>query len=146
MIIVGTVLAYLAHKLKQPLIPAYIVAGLLIGPMYGLITNQEIIRTLSEIGIAFLLFIVGLEMDLKKIKDVWKVSGIGGLAGNLLIYTVGFIVALLMGFVFREAVYFGIIIALSSTMVVVKLLSDKSELSTVHGRIVIGFLLLQATR
>ncbi|MBW2975650.1 cation:proton antiporter [Candidatus Woesearchaeota archaeon] len=142
-IIIATVFAFIARRLKQPLIPAYIITGLLIGPLYGLITNRDLIRTLSEIGIAFLLFIVGLEMDLKKLKDVALVSGIGGAIKSLSMFTLGFIIALVLGFVTKEAIYIGLIVAFSSTMVVVKLLSDKKELDTLHGRIVVGTLLLE---
>ena len=61
-LIIATILAFIAKFLKQPLIPAYILTGLIIGPFFGLITNSDIITTMSEIGIAFLLFIVGLEI------------------------------------------------------------------------------------
>jgi Kef-type K+ transport system membrane component KefB len=142
-IIIATVFAFIAKKLKQPLIPAYIITGLLIGPLYGVITNRDLITTLSEIGIAFLLFIVGLEMDLKKLKDVALVAGLGGTIRSLSMFTLGFIIALIMGFITREAVYIGIIIAFSSTMIVIKLISDKREIDTLHGRIVVGILLLE---
>ncbi len=143
LLIIATILAFVSNRIKQPLIPAYIITGLLIGPFFGLITNKELIKNMSEIGIAFLLFIVGLEMDLKKLKDVALVSGLGGTIRSLSMFTLGFIVALILGFVTREALYIGIIIAFSSTMVVVKLLSDKRELDTLHGRIVVGILLLE---
>ena len=142
-IIIATIFAFLANRIKQPLIPAYIITGLLIGPLYGLITNKELIRTLSEIGIAFLLFMVGIELDLRKLKDVSLVSGLGGTIRSLSMFTIGFILALFMGFVAKEAAYIGIIIAFSSTMIVVKLISDKGELDTLHGRIIIGILLLE---
>jgi len=142
-IIIATIFAFMAKRLKQPLIPAYIITGLLIGPLYGLITNKELITNMSEIGIAFLLFIVGLEMDFKKLKDVALVSGLGGTIKSLFMFTLGFIIALILGFVTREAIYIGIIIAFSSTMIVIKLISDKRELDTLHGRIVVGILLLE---
>lgn len=142
-IIIATIFAFIANKLKQPLIPAYIVTGLLLGPLYGLVRNKELITTLSEIGIAFLLFIVGLEIDLKKIRDVAIVSGFGGTIRSLFMFTLGFIIALILGFITKEAIYIGIIIAFSSTMIVVKLISDKRELDTLHGRIMVGMLLLE---
>ena len=142
-IILATVFAFIARKLKQPLIPAYIFTGLLIGPIYGIITSNALITTLSEIGLAFLLFIVGLEMDLKKLKDVAIVSGLGGTIRSISMFTLGFIIALILGFVKKEAIYIGIIIAFSSTMVVIKLLSDKRELDTLHGRIIVGILLME---
>jgi len=142
-IIIATVFAFIAKTLKQPLIPAYVLAGIIIGPVLGLITNTEVITTLSEIGIAFLLFIVGLEMNLRKLKDVGLVSSVGGLVQMLSIFSFTFILAVFLGFVYQEAIYLGLIIAFSSTMVVVKLLSDKRTLDTLHGRIIIGFLLMQ---
>ena len=93
-IIIATVFAFIAKKLKQPLIPAYIITGLLMGPIYGLITNNELITTMSEIGIAFLLFIVGLEMNFKKLKDVALVAGLGGTIRSVSMFSLGFIVAL----------------------------------------------------
>ena len=142
-IIIATVFAFIAKILKQPLIPAYVLTGIVIGPFFGLITNTDVITTLSEIGIAFLLFIVGLEMDLRKLKDVGLVSSIGGMVQILSIFTVTFILSVFLGFIYTEAIYLGLIIAFSSTMVVVKLLSDKREIDTLHGRIIIGILLMQ---
>lgn len=142
-IMIATLLAYLASLLRQPLIPGYVITGILIGPVLGLITNTSIIQTLSEIGIAFLLFIVGLEIDLRKLKDVSLVSSIGGLISITTLFSFGFIFASVLGFVSIQAVYVGLIIAFSSTMVVIKLLSDKRELGTLHGRIIIGFLLVE---
>jgi len=141
-IIVG-VCAYLVKLLKQPLIPIYILVGLVLGPMYGLITNDALIHTLSEFGIAFLLFIVGLEIELKKLKNVSLVASLGGFLKSVILFFVGFLVFMSLGFVYKEAIYIGIIIAISSTMVVVKVLSDKSQINTLHGRIVVGILLME---
>lgn len=143
-IIIAAFLAYIAWLMKQPLIPAYVTAGLLVGPALGLVTNTEIISTTSEIGIAFLLFIVGLEMNLKKLKNVALISSLGGTLQVLLVFIAGAAVAFYSGmFNIREAAYIGLILAFSSTMVVLKLLSDKGQLDTLHGRIIIGFLLMQ---
>ena len=142
-IIFATVFAYFARFLKQPLIPAYILAGIIIGPVLGLISNTEVITTLSEIGIAFLLFIVGLEIDIKKLKHVGLVSSFGGLIQVVSTFTIAFIVSLLIGFFVLESVYIALIVAISSTMVVIKLLSDKRQIDTLHGKIIIGILLVQ---
>ena len=142
-IIIGTLFAYLASLLRQPLIPGYVITGIIIGPVLGLITNTEVIRNLSEIGIAFLLFIVGLEIDLRKLKDVSLISSIGGLINITTLFSFGFIFASMLGYITLEASYIGLIIAFSSTMVVIKLLSDKREIDTLHGRIIIGFLLVE---
>jgi len=161
-IIVATITAFLARRFKQPLIPAYILAGLMIGPglqfllsfdyisnllnlhpSFNVIQNEQLIRTLSEIGIAFLLFMVGLEIDLKKLRDVEKVSILGGSIQVLVMFAIAFVVAHLMFFSNMESVYLGFVVALSSTMVVVKILSDKKELETLHARIILGILLIQ---
>jgi len=142
-LIIATLFAYLAKALKQPLIPAYIISGLLIGPVLGLIKEVELISTLSEIGIAFLLFIVGLEIEFKRLRNVAQVSTLGGMLKMLILFMVGFIITRALHYDAITAVYLGIIIAFSSTMVVVKLLSDKRELDTLHGRIVLGMLLME---
>ena len=142
-VILSTLLAYIARLIRQPLIPAYVIAGIILGPYLGFITNFDIISNLSEIGIAFLLFIVGLEIDIKKLKDVGLVASLGGAIQIVSVFALTFIISILMGFFTIESVYLGLIVAFSSTIVVVKLLSDKREVDTLHGRIIIGILLLQ---
>ncbi|MDO8741362.1 MAG: cation:proton antiporter [Candidatus Woesearchaeota archaeon] len=142
-IIVAAVGAFLARLIKQPLIPAYVIGGILLGPVLGLIVNNESIATLSEIGIAFLLFIVGLEMDFRKLKNVALVCTAGGLIQMAALFGLGFLIAFLFGFKSFDPLYLGLIIAFSSTMVVIKLLADKGEIETLHGRIIIGILLME---
>ncbi len=142
-VILSAMLACIARLLKQPLIPAYVIAGIILGPYLGFITNIDVINNLSEIGIAFLLFIVGLEIDIKKLKDVGLIASIGGLFQIAAVFILTFIISSLLGFYAIESAYLGLIVAFSSTMVVVKLLSDKREIDTLHGRIIIGILLLQ---
>ena len=143
MVIIATACAYLGRIIKQPLIPAYIVAGILLGPVFGIITNSSVIATLSEIGIAFLLFIAGLELDLRKLKEVGVVSSIGGLIQILASFSIALVASLIMGFSQLESIYLGLIVALSSTMVVVKILSDSRTIDSLHGKIIIGILLVQ---
>ncbi|MBI4439565.1 cation:proton antiporter [Candidatus Woesearchaeota archaeon] len=143
MLIVATILSYLARMINQPMIPAYVVAGVILGPLLGIITNSGIIGTLSEIGIAFLLFIAGLELDLRKLREVGAVASIGGLAQIISLFSAAFLLSLIFGFGKIESVYLGLIVALSSTMVIVKILSDKRSIDTLHGRIIIGILIVQ---
>jgi len=143
-LIIAAIAAYTAGFLRQPLIPAYIIAGLILGPIgFGIIHDIEIINTISEIGIMFLLFIVGLEMDLKKLKSVGGVTIIVGILQVALTFCAGFFVAQWLGFDQMNAIYAGLIVAFSSTMVVIKLLYDKNELNTLHGRIILGILVVQ---
>jgi len=143
-IIIATLLGFTLKVLKQPLIPAYVLAGVLLGP-YGLslITSQHVIETLSEMGIAFLLFVVGIEMDFKRLRSIGLIASVGGTVQILILSSIGWMIGVFLGFSTVETIYCGLIVAFSSTMVVIKLLSDKSELDTLHGRIVIGFLLME---
>jgi len=143
MIIVAALFALVAKRIKQPRVPAYIIAGLVIGPVLGLVSGIEIARQFSEIGIAFLLFIVGLELNLKKLKDIGLVATLGGTIQIVLLFFLGLLIGGWLKFGQIESIYLGLVVAFSSTMVVVKLLSDKSELDTLHGRIIIGFLLIE---
>jgi len=143
-ILIATILAYLARLSKQPLIPAYILAGLLIGPIgLGLIKDISLIKALSEMGIAFLLFVIGLEINVKKLKQVGIVSIIAGLIQVLLVFIAGFFVASYLGFEQITSIYIGLILTFSSTMLVVKLLSDEENIDTLHGRIILSILLIQ---
>ncbi|MBU0980518.1 MAG: cation:proton antiporter [Nanoarchaeota archaeon] len=143
-IIVATLLGYFARLMRQPLIPAYILAGAIIGPaVLGLVTDAGLIRNLAEIGIAFLLFMVGLELDFKRLKCIGGVGSVGGLIKTAILFVFGYFIASQMNFTGSEPVYIAVVLSLSSTMVVVKLLSDKQELDTLHGRIVLGILLME---
>lgn len=143
-IVAATFFAYLARIFRQPVILAYVFTGVLLGPLgFGLIEDQVTIRTLSEFGIAFLLFIVGLELDLKRLRDVGGVSTVVGIIKTAIVFGLGFMMALSLGYLRTEAIYAGLILSFSSTMVVIKLLSDKNELDTLHGRITLGILLIE---
>lgn len=142
-IIIATIGGFIAKLIRQPLIPFYIIAGLIIGPWLQLITDTKIVGSLSEIGVAFLLFIVGLEIDFKKLGNVAWISSLGTVIRDFLLFSLAFLIADTMGFTKKEAVYIGFIVAFSSTMVVLKILSDKRKLGTLHGRIMIGILLME---
>ncbi len=143
-ILVSAVLAYAARFLRQPVILAYVVAGLIVGPAgLGLITNTEEISILSELGIIFLLFSVGLELDFRRIEDVGFATLVGGTVQMVLTFAAGFLAATAFGMPGMMGVYVGLMMAISSTMIVAKVLADKDELGTLHGRIMVGVLILQ---
>ncbi|OYT54029.1 MAG: hypothetical protein B6U72_03940 [Candidatus Altiarchaeales archaeon ex4484_2] len=148
-ILSATILAIIARALRQPLIVAYVLAGIIIGPCgMGLITEKEVINVLAEFGIALLLFMVGLELDFRRLKDVGKVSLTCGLGQISITFIAGFLLSkyLLMnmsGYTDLWAFYVAFALTISSTMIVVKLLSDMNELDTLHGKIVLGTLLVQ---
>jgi Kef-type K+ transport system membrane component KefB len=144
MVILAGMLGFVLKLLKQPLILAYVVAGVILGPLsVGLIHNMETILVLSEIGVAFLLFFAGIEINMRKLKEVGKVATVVGVLQIGILFAAGYFVSIWMGVAGRVAVFIGCIVAFSSTMVVLKLLADKRELNSLHGRIIIGILLIQ---
>ena len=142
-IIITAVAAYVLRLIRQPQILAYVLVGVLITPVFKLVTDTTLIQSMSTIGIAFLLFIVGMEIDLRKLKNVALVSTLGGGIQIAILFSLGYLLALLLGFLSLQAAYIGLMLTFSSTMVVMKLLSDKRQLNTLHGRIVVGILLME---
>ena len=143
-IIVAGILAILAKAFRQPRILAYILAGVILGPLFfGVIKNQDAIHTLATLGITFLLFLVGLELDLRKLKEVGLTSVIIALGHMIFTGGLGYLIALSFGFSVIQAIYISLALVFSSTVIVVKLLSEKHELDSLYGRITVGFLLVQ---
>ena len=143
-IIAATLLAFIAKLFKQPLIPAYIIAGILLGPLgLSIIHDLASIKVLAELGVAFLLFIVGLEFSIRRLKSIGGMASVVGVLQATTLFTVGFLVAGLFGLSTIASIYVGLIIAFSSTMVVIKLLADKEQLDTLHGKLAVGILLTE---
>jgi Kef-type K+ transport system membrane component KefB len=146
---VAALLAFAANKLKQPLLLAYLLAGVLIGPQIGLrlVDDQKSIETVAEIGLILLLFIIGLELDLKKLLAAGKPVLVTGILQFPLCVALGLAFFLPFGFGAGTGgfgpLYLAVCLAISSTMIVVKLLYDKFELDTLPGRITLGVLVVQ---
>ena len=142
-------LAFVGNWLRQPLLLAYLLAGVLIGPQigFGLVSDEASIETVSEIGLILLLFIIGLELDLKKLLAAGRPVLVTGILQFPLCVALG--LAFFLPFGFRMGggdfglLYLAVCFAISSTMIVVKLLYDKFELDTLPGRITLGVLIFQ---
>lgn len=130
--------------LKQPPILAYIVTGIIIGPLGGLqFQSKDLIQVMGEFGVALLLFMIGLELKFSDLKSVGRVSLIAGIIQIALTSAGGYVLASFLGFPPIGAVYTGIALAFSSTIIVVKILSDQRELQSLYGKMAIGLLLVQ---
>ncbi|HBK34010.1 TPA: sodium:proton exchanger [Candidatus Uhrbacteria bacterium] len=141
---VAGLLSLAASFLRQPLIMAYIIAGVIVGPSVLAVThNTDVFQVMAELGVAFLLFTVGLGLNWRGVKDVGGISLATGVGQVLFTSVAGFAVGLLLGLDTLTSMYLAITFAFSSTIIVVKLLMDKEDLSTLYGRISIGFLLVQ---
>ena len=130
--------------LKQPLIIGYIISGIIVGPyIFGILPDTGEIQTFSEFGIAFLLFIVGLHLSPRIVKEVGKISLITGIGQILFTTVVGYLVGISLGYTSLTSLYIAIALTFSSTIIILKLLSDKGDLDNLYGKISIGFLLVQ---
>ncbi|MFP3908206.1 MAG: cation:proton antiporter [Acidimicrobiales bacterium] len=133
-----------ALLLRQPLIVAYLAAGVLVGPTaLGWVTAEDQINLLAHVGVSILLFLVGLKLDVRLIRTMGPVALATGLGQVTFTSLIGFLIALALGFAATEAVYIAVALTFSSTIIIVKLLSDKRELEELHGRIAVGFLIVQ---
>ncbi|MBP9885814.1 MAG: cation:proton antiporter [Leptospiraceae bacterium] len=148
-IIFATILSHIARILKQPLILGYILGGVILGKEmgFGLVTSEESIELISEIGLILLLFIIGLEINLTELAKMGKSMFTLGVMQFILCvsFSMGFFALLgySMGGNNFDLLYIGVALSLSSTLIVVKLLQDKIEISTVAGKLTIGVLVLQ---
>lgn len=136
--------ALIMRLLKQPLIIGHIITGIIVGPsVLHLIQSPETIEVFSSIGIALLLFIIGLGLNPQVIREVGKVSTLVGVLQVAFTAGVGFASGLVLGLSKTEALFLGVGLAFSSTIIILKLLSDKKEQSRLYGKVLTGILLVQ---
>ena len=141
---VAAAISIIMKILRQPIMIGYIITGLVVGPYFlGVVKTPEAVDAFAELGIALLLFIVGLNLSPKVIKEVGKVSLFTGMAQVFFTYVVSYSVLRLMHFELATSLYLAIGLTLSSTIIVLKILSDKNALDKLHGKITTGFLIFQ---
>ncbi len=143
-ILVAVGVSAVMRVLKQPLIIGYIITGIIVGPYFlNASVGSESVRAFSHLGIAFLLFIAGLSLSPKLIRSVGKVSVVTGVGQMIFTFIPTYLLSLWFGFSNIASMYIGFAMAFSSTIIIVKLLSDKDNLETMYGRIVLGLLIVQ---
>lgn len=144
-VVAALVGALIAQRLKQPLILGYILGGVLVGPYTGIITVSDVhdIELLAELGVALLLFALGLEFSLKDLQPVRRVALIGAPIQMILTIVVGFGIGRLIGLDWTESIWLGGIISVSSTMVILKTLMSRGLMGTLSSRVMIGILIIQ---
>ena len=142
-IIITAAVSLFMRYIRQPLILGYILAGLLVGPaVFDLIHSEQLFKVFSSIGIALLLFIIGLGMNIAELRRLGRAVFLVAFALFLIIPMVGFSTSSLFGFTSTEAYIVGLALFFSSTIIIVKILSDKKEQNRLHGQIAIGVILL----
>ena len=143
-IVTAGALSLIVYLLRQPLIIAYILTGLIAGPsLLGFAQSPEFFQAMSEIGVAFLLFLVGLHLNWRNIKDVGIVSVLVGLGQVIFTSAIGYLISIQLGFDPVTSLFIGVGFAFSSTIIIVKLLSDKKDIERFYGRISVGVLIVQ---
>lgn len=141
---ISAFIGFLGLQLRQPLIVSFIAVGIIVGPsVLDIVSSGDKLDLLAHIGIAVLLFVVGLKLDIHIIKNMGLVALATGLGQVIFTSIFGFFLALTLGFELIPSIYIAVALTFSSTIIIVKLLSDKKELDTLHGKIAIGFLIVQ---
>ena len=144
LLLLAAVIGAIGVRLRQPLIVAFIAVGILVGPsVLGWVSAHDQVDLLAKLGIALLLFVVGLKLDLHIIKTMGPVALATGLGQVIFTSVVGYAIAIALGMTPVTALYVAVALTFSSTIIIVKLLSDKREVDALHGRIAIGFLIVQ---
>ena len=140
----AALIGVIGQWLRQPMVVCFIAVGIIAGPsVLDLVQTHENIEILAELGIAVLLFLVGLKLDIKLIKTLGIVSLATGLGQVAFTALIGFGLSLLLGLSALSSLYVAVALTFSSTIIIVKLLSDKREVDSLHGKVAIGFLIVQ---
>jgi len=147
LVLVSTVSAAVAltlRRLKVPTIAGFLCAGALLGPKgFALVKSYEFIEQLAEIGVVLLLFTIGLEFSIARLKNMFRQAAIGGLAQMVLTILTTYVIARAIGVGSSQSLFYGFVFALSSTAVVLRLLSERGESDAPHGRFILGTLIFQ---
>jgi len=144
LLVLAALIGFVGLLLRQPLIVSFIAVGILAGPAaLDIVRSNEQIELMSELGIAILLFLVGIKLDINLIRSLGAISLMTGLGQVVFTSLFGVLIGLGLGFGLVESLYIAVALTFSSTIIIVKLLSDKGEIDSLHGQIALGFLIVQ---
>ncbi|WP_461519951.1 cation:proton antiporter [Porticoccus sp.] len=144
LMVLAAVIGFVGVLLRQPMIVSFIAVGILAGPSaLNIVQSHDNIELLAELGIAVLLFLVGLKLDLKLIRTLGPVALATGLGQVAFTSAIGFVLSMALGLDTVTSLYVAVALTFSSTIIIVKLMSDKREVDSLHGRIAVGFLIVQ---
>ncbi|WP_278360300.1 cation:proton antiporter [Thalassospira xiamenensis] len=144
LLVMAAIIGFIGIILRQPLIVSFIAVGLIAGPSaFDVVRSDAQIGLLSELGIAVLLFLVGIKLDIKLVRSLGAVSLMTGLGQVAFTSILGFFIGLALGLDALTSLYVAVALTFSSTIIIVKLLSDKREIDSLHGQIALGFLIVQ---
>jgi Kef-type K+ transport system membrane component KefB len=144
LLVMAAAIGFLGIILRQPLIVSFIAVGLIAGPSgFDVVRSDEQISLLSQLGIAVLLFLVGIKLDVKLIRSLGPVALLTGLGQVAFTSIFGYFIGLALGLDHITSIYVAVALTFSSTIIIVKLLSDKREIDSLHGQIALGFLIVQ---
>ncbi len=137
-------MAFIMQKLRQPLVLAYLLTGILVGPaVLGLVSSSEVFDIFSKLGVTALLFIVGLSLSPKVMREVGGISAAAGIGQVLFTTVFGFLIAWALGYPMVASFFIALCLTFSSTIIVLKYLQDRRDLGTLYGKIATGILLVQ---
>tara|TARA_R110000782_G_scaffold117364_4_gene207749 strand:+ start:58939 stop:60657 length:1719 start_codon:yes stop_codon:yes gene_type:complete len=144
LLVLAAVIGFIGIALRQPLIVSFIAVGLLAGPSaFGVVQSVEQIDLLSELGIALLLFLVGIKLDVKLVRSLGAVSLFTGIGQILFTAALSYMIGLMLGLEHITNLYIAVALTFSSTIIIVKMLSDRREIDSLHGQIALGLLIVQ---
>ncbi len=144
LILISLVFLFIAQKFRLPSVVSFLVIGMLVGPFgLAIIRDQEMISSFGEIGIILLLFTIGLELSFEDMARFWKVILVGGFMQVCTTIIVITSITAVLGFPFNEAVFFGFLVSLSSTAIVMRILQERGAVETLEGTTLLGILIFQ---
>ncbi|MBP7120940.1 MAG: cation:proton antiporter, partial [Methanolinea sp.] len=143
-LILSLLVLFVCNYLKIPLIIGYILSGVLVGPfVLGFVGSTQIIELVAEIGVIFLLFTIGIQYSLKSLFEAKKLVVLGGALQMVITTLCVMALALLFGTPANVAVFLGLLVSLSSTAIVMKVLQERGELESLHGKTTLSIMIFQ---